>query len=848
MSALRLFIPITKVDAEKRIVYGVATAEAPDRSGEICDYASSKPFFQAWSAEAEKISGGKSKGNVRAMHNRIAAGKLTAIDFNDEDKTVSVAAKIVDDDEWSKIQEGVYTGFSQGGRYVQRWPDKETGLIRFTADPSEISLVDIPCLPGATFSVVKADGSTEMRKFKQTAEAERRPELSMMARQAVNEAVMLKVQTGFSLGDARKAVLADPALPLWTDILSDAEKPVARAYLGAVDGGSPGVEKAAGHEADESEVEERAKALCAADGRDEVLPEHRDRARAELLAEKNSDTPSRETVTDDVETPESATEQDDDEGREEPDPATKVAAFPAPTGRQEKATFLKSVINGGVAAPLNEPIQIQVFWDGGDFHDTKKDAVRCMKGRKIAAGTVAATAGLDSKIGEIAKALGIETPHVAAPEVQIAETAESAADDRREDRPETVAKADAVASPSAASGVDHAVIHASMTKFHAAQCAKCSKSAAALADMHKTAAASHAEAFLAHHVSADDRVAKSDSAWGCTQKCYGSMGKGADIVVRKGVAKVTVNLRNILAGGSADLGRALWFTGALNHLGKGLGIVAELALLIRSLDRLCAATREESESEKDNSPLPGMLEQIRSDLSDALKAMVAEETAELVSGTEATEADEPPHIEYVMAAALPADRRDALVKLMLETPGLEKAGAAIERLARGELHSATAALDRAVAERTVDVEKSGARNNANDQARIQKVHDLARDLGSGCDARANDGVAQGSDSAKAWEAENESLRAEVSALTKRIASYEPVFDTLLNEVKMLKAQPAPAKASLRAISLTKGEDTAGGQAAPLADEETARKWLESLPADRRALELTKLAMRTPIAL
>ena len=38
MSDLNLFIPITKVDAQQRLVYGVATAEAEDRAGEICDY------------------------------------------------------------------------------------------------------------------------------------------------------------------------------------------------------------------------------------------------------------------------------------------------------------------------------------------------------------------------------------------------------------------------------------------------------------------------------------------------------------------------------------------------------------------------------------------------------------------------------------------------------------------------------------------------------------------------------------------------------------------------------------------------------------------------------------------
>ena len=109
MSKLNLFLPLTKVDLDERRVHGVATAEAPDRAGEICDYESTKPYFEAWSAEAEAASGGKSLGAVRAMHGRVAAGKLTDISFDDEGKRILVAAKIVDDDEWQKVMEGVYT-------------------------------------------------------------------------------------------------------------------------------------------------------------------------------------------------------------------------------------------------------------------------------------------------------------------------------------------------------------------------------------------------------------------------------------------------------------------------------------------------------------------------------------------------------------------------------------------------------------------------------------------------------------------------------------------------------------------------------------------------------------------
>lgn len=164
MSELEIFIPITKVDARQRLVYGIATAECEDRTGEICDYHSTKPLYEKWSEEIAQSTGGKSRGNLRAMHGAVAAGKITALAFNDADKQIEICAKVVDDAEWRKVEEGVYTGFSQGGTYVRRWTD-EDGRARYTAAPSEISLVDLPCLPQARFEMIKTDGSRVFRRF-----------------------------------------------------------------------------------------------------------------------------------------------------------------------------------------------------------------------------------------------------------------------------------------------------------------------------------------------------------------------------------------------------------------------------------------------------------------------------------------------------------------------------------------------------------------------------------------------------------------------------------------------------------------------------------------------------------
>jgi hypothetical protein len=169
---LKLFVPIIKIDAAKRLVYGVVTAEAPDALGEVCDYASTKPHYQKWSQKFATATDGKSFGNLRAMHGVVAAGKLVDIAYNDDARRIEICGKVVDDAEWQKVEEGVYTGFSQGGRYVRRWTDPDDPkLMRYTAEPTEVSLVDHPCLPDATFAVIKADGSMEARRFKGAAAA-----------------------------------------------------------------------------------------------------------------------------------------------------------------------------------------------------------------------------------------------------------------------------------------------------------------------------------------------------------------------------------------------------------------------------------------------------------------------------------------------------------------------------------------------------------------------------------------------------------------------------------------------------------------------------------------------------
>lgn len=163
MTKLAMFARLTKADAAQRLVYG-SFDETPDRAREVFDYNTSKPLIEAWSQDRFAKSNGKSFGNVRGQHNgKIAAGKLVGITFNDDLKKVDFVAHIIDDNEWEKVEQGVYTGFSPGGSYAKRW--KDGTLNRYTADFAEVSIVDVPCNPSAYFTMTKSDGAEAQIEF-----------------------------------------------------------------------------------------------------------------------------------------------------------------------------------------------------------------------------------------------------------------------------------------------------------------------------------------------------------------------------------------------------------------------------------------------------------------------------------------------------------------------------------------------------------------------------------------------------------------------------------------------------------------------------------------------------------
>jgi hypothetical protein len=174
MLNFRKFWPLAKVDEATRTVYGVVTGERPDRDDEVLHYTSTVPYYKDMNEEFSKATDGKSIAPLREMHQLKAAGVGKSIDFRDANRQIAMGFKVVDDDAWKKVMEGVYTGFSQGGNYVKTWrapyTDPATKQTReytwYTAKPGEISLVDSPCLKEARFELVKANGMSEQREFK----------------------------------------------------------------------------------------------------------------------------------------------------------------------------------------------------------------------------------------------------------------------------------------------------------------------------------------------------------------------------------------------------------------------------------------------------------------------------------------------------------------------------------------------------------------------------------------------------------------------------------------------------------------------------------------------------------
>jgi hypothetical protein len=159
---LRLSMPLTKVDKERRMVSGFASLDNVDKQDDIV------------TAEASMDAFAKFRGNIREMHQPLAVGKMVSFKadkyFDPDSKKfyngVFVSAYVSKgaQDTWEKVLDGTLTGFSIGGR-MNKWDDgfdeKSDKAIRIIKqyDLIELSLVDSPANQFANIvSVEKVDG------------------------------------------------------------------------------------------------------------------------------------------------------------------------------------------------------------------------------------------------------------------------------------------------------------------------------------------------------------------------------------------------------------------------------------------------------------------------------------------------------------------------------------------------------------------------------------------------------------------------------------------------------------------------------------------------------------------
>ena len=145
---MRFYAPIAKVDAEEQMVWGYASTEAEDDQGEIV----TREALAAALAEYMKFA------NIREMHQMSAVGvaEEAAID----EHGLHVGARIIDRRAWDKVREGVYKGFSIGGKVKRR--DAVDRRVITALSLTEISLVDRPANPEAVFDCWKSEGGNEM--------------------------------------------------------------------------------------------------------------------------------------------------------------------------------------------------------------------------------------------------------------------------------------------------------------------------------------------------------------------------------------------------------------------------------------------------------------------------------------------------------------------------------------------------------------------------------------------------------------------------------------------------------------------------------------------------------------
>ena len=266
-----------------------------------------------------------------------------------------------------------------------------------------------------------------------------------------------------------------------------------------------------------------------------------------------------------------------------------------------------------------------------------------------------------------------------------------------------------------------------------------------------------------------------------------------------------------------------------DDLAKGMYSVSRLADVIDSACSVQNSMTWESEREGDNSPVPAKLAQAIADLGVVLIAAAQEEVAEIVASYSQLGMD----IDF-------------------DPAGTGDDGAVIQ-LAAGIVDLVKADADL--------IAKAGARNSKADATKIQAIHDHAASLGATCASGGDDGA----EKAAALAAENDRLTKaladaapQVEDLAKRfnetIDSLRGEVSTLTKRLETVENTPAAPKTATNLVAISKGYDAAGttgatGAAAPapLMSSEDFRKAFAELPEAEQGQILLKVALNNPLA-
>ena len=174
--SIKIAVPFSKVDIEKRTVSGFATLDNIDSHGDVVTSEASVEAFKRF------------RGNLREMHQPLAVGKVVSFEpkdyYDPADGKVYSGVYVTSyvskgaQDTWEKVLDGTLSGFSIGGAIKtvenQFVADKDA-MVRFIKDYDlvELSLVDNPANQLANiFSIEKVNGEMVMKGMATEVKAE----------------------------------------------------------------------------------------------------------------------------------------------------------------------------------------------------------------------------------------------------------------------------------------------------------------------------------------------------------------------------------------------------------------------------------------------------------------------------------------------------------------------------------------------------------------------------------------------------------------------------------------------------------------------------------------------------